>query len=276
MELAHSSFTAWHAAAPWLAVGEGVAPLLAGALRRREPARRARRLSLIPTLDAELQCRRRLAPRQGSAPRTLAELQRAWRRCRTCDQGPDRGPDLRARLALLRACGAARLRAWTRAELPLDMLDGAVRALAACLDPSGSAHPRRVSLDAAHAAHAGTQAAADNVKPRTQHPGEGAAGCLESSGCAVTVERPAGAARAPAAGAGASAARADFEPLHPGTAPDGAAAAAERRELPAVRAEGGRAEAAHRPAGGADAAFAADILQALAGTPLPVPWQRGP
>jgi hypothetical protein len=37
---------------------------------------------------------------------------------------------------LLRACGAAQLAAWLRCDLPLDLLDGALQALAAGLTPA--------------------------------------------------------------------------------------------------------------------------------------------
>ena len=204
--------------------------------------------------------RRRLAPPQGRTLRTLAELQCAWRRCQAVGPG--------ARLALLRACGAARLRAWTRAELPLDLLDGAVRALAACLDLSGSAHACEDLPDAARAAPAGPGAATYGASHGTAHAAKDPAGCLKPSGYADPhEERPSGVLRGALAGAGAWADRLDLEILHPGSSLDGAAAAADRMEPLAALTEREYAGTAHPPTGSADAAFAADTLQALSGAP---------
>ncbi|KAK9836303.1 hypothetical protein WJX81_003539 [Elliptochloris bilobata] len=97
---------------------------------------------------------RRLVPAPGSTPRSLAELQRAWRR--------DYNDAPNGRLALLRACGAARLAAWTRAELPLGLLDGAIRALAGSMEPRhpapGHPTPKEV-LEAGRGAPDGADAA---------------------------------------------------------------------------------------------------------------------
>ena len=83
-------------------------------------------------------CARCLATCAGP-PQSLAALQRAWRRC-AC------GPDERA--AMLRACGAAQLAAWLRRDLPLDLLDGALQALAAGLAPADGRAAARAAFAA--------------------------------------------------------------------------------------------------------------------------------
>ena len=63
-----------------------------------------------------------LLPAASSVPESLADLQRAWRRC--CTEAHHE------RVLLLCACGAARVAAWLRSELPLDLLSGILCALA--------------------------------------------------------------------------------------------------------------------------------------------------
>ena len=128
-------------------------------------------------------CARCLAPRAGP-PQSLAALQRAWRRC-AC------GPDERA--ALLRACGAAQLAAWLRRDLPLDLLDGALQALAAGLAPADGRAAARAAfaadvLDAFAGAASRAKARrawrAENAQPRAKVPPDCRAGAEARRGAA--------------------------------------------------------------------------------------------
>ena len=106
-------------------------------------------------------------PAASSVPESLADLQRVWRRC--CTEAHHE------RVALLCACGAARVAAWLRAELPLDLLNGILCALA-----SGFAHKKAMAVnihgsktsqaDAADAADHSTIAALPDSSACQQEP----------------------------------------------------------------------------------------------------------
>ena len=110
---------------------------------------------------------RPLVPAASSVPESLADLQRAWRRC--CTEA------YHERVALLCACGAAHVAAWLRAELPLDLLNGILCALA-----SGFAHKKATGVNiqgsktsqanAAGAADHGTLAARQDSSACKQEP----------------------------------------------------------------------------------------------------------